>query len=303
MQQRQDSLGFRWDISNRGGVEDGLNDCFDGGLYLLVNGMNFNSTQQMMTKDGADLVLSNPNINNISVTRRIWVNSKEGYCRYLEVFENSGQGSATVTVTVRSRLGSQGQQTLSSAGLPFGGTLDKKDVGLMAMTNGRPCVMFLLGEQKSEAPVTPMVMQNRDYTFNYTLTIKPKETASILHYVAQRTSIMGNAVPDLFNTFYKRKLLVDPHLSKELAKTVRNFNIRNGGDSMDVGPAFQHVVTLLESMDVERGASDILVMDNDTRLSGTLTTSPFTVETRYGLSAINPEEVAILWGGAGIGRG
>ena len=39
--QRNDAMGFRWDINNYGSVNDGLNDCFDGGFHLMVNGRQF----------------------------------------------------------------------------------------------------------------------------------------------------------------------------------------------------------------------------------------------------------------------
>jgi len=60
----------RWDIDAHGRVNDGQNDCFDGGLALLVNGAQFHGQNNQMTADGSEFVLSSP-IGNVVVTRRI----------------------------------------------------------------------------------------------------------------------------------------------------------------------------------------------------------------------------------------
>ena len=57
----------RWDIDAHGRVNDGQNDCFDGGLALLVNGAQFHGQNNQMTADGSEFVLSSP-IGNVVVT-------------------------------------------------------------------------------------------------------------------------------------------------------------------------------------------------------------------------------------------
>ena len=55
---RTDSQGFSWDINQQGSIDDGTNDCFDGGLILTVNGQQFQTQQSQMTADGSELVLT-----------------------------------------------------------------------------------------------------------------------------------------------------------------------------------------------------------------------------------------------------
>ena len=51
---KTDTLGFRWDIQHNGAINDGTDDCFDGGMMLLVNQNQFNPNDYKMTQPEAD---------------------------------------------------------------------------------------------------------------------------------------------------------------------------------------------------------------------------------------------------------
>ena len=74
---RSDSLGFRWDINQQGGVGDGTDDCFDNGLSMTVNGQRFGAQQAKMTPDGSEMHLS-MKLAGLEVTRRIKLLTKLG---------------------------------------------------------------------------------------------------------------------------------------------------------------------------------------------------------------------------------
>ena len=53
-----DSLGFRWDVTQMGSINDGTNDCFDNGLVLRMGNNHFQCRQPQMSAANNEFVLS-----------------------------------------------------------------------------------------------------------------------------------------------------------------------------------------------------------------------------------------------------
>jgi len=300
--QQADGMGFRWDIGPRGEVMSGTNGCFSSGLMLSVNGSYFHAQRPMMTADAREYVLSQTT-SGIIVTRRILVDSARSAARYIEVFQNTQNRQMQVRAEIRTRLGDACQQALTNRGATFTGALGKKDIGIVTIGRyKRPCVLFLLTDPKSKIKPTVTNRRNYEFRFTFNLTLQPNGTASIVHYVAQRRGVTPANVAVLFKPFHKTRL-IKPEVPRELRKTVVNFRLAPGiGVEFVPGRLLQPVVDLAESLDVERGKSDVLVIDEAARLSGEVSCGGLKVDTAYGKAEVELEDVALLLGGASTGR-
>ncbi len=300
--QRNDAQGFQWDVNHMGAIGDGTNDCFDQGLVLHVNGSQFNASLQQMTNDGREYVLSQ-DIAGVKVTRRILLDMQRAAVRYLEVFENPSSNKVKLTVMIRSTLGSSCQGASASSGQPLGGSLGKKDIGFVTISSSsRPCVMFLVtGHSTREKP---RIVNNSNRVFDtiYMVEIKPKSKAVILHYVAQRRGIGHGNAAGVFEPLYRRRL-IKPEIPRDLRRHIVNFHSSAfvGGVAAN-SPLLQQVIELAEGFDVDRAKHDTLILDEDAKLTGALTSGPMTVDTRLGRTEVPVDEVALLIGGRGVGR-
>jgi hypothetical protein len=296
---KQDAMGFRWDIDQGGGIADGLNDCFDGGLALRVNGNQFGTNDRTMTADGLEYVF-NGRVNNLHITRRVRLDLTRGAARYIELVTNPhSKDTVTVNLEVYTQMGGQTVGAVTSSGEPFsGGSLEKDDVGFMTVSQGgsRPNVVFVVGDPRGKVRPTIGVQNNR-HTVTYPLTLKPGETQAVLHMVAQRPSgIGGTATEGMFEPFYKRRLL-DPQVPRSLAKLLVNANV---GAAIDGVRLTQAADDAANDAGFDRGEQDILVVDADASLVGDVTCNAVSVATAFGPTTVAWDEVALLEGGSGI---
>ncbi|MFW6163282.1 MAG: hypothetical protein ACODAJ_10985, partial [Planctomycetota bacterium] len=302
-QNKTDSLGFNWDIRQHGTVDDGTNDCFDTALRLMVNGQNFSpNSRPMMTADGSEYVIG-AKMGDLAVTRRVRVDTKRSAARYLEVFENAGTKTMDVRVRLHTNLGGSAQMTVSSSGKPFaGGSLGRKDAGFATISmSSRPCVLFLVASHRSKVKPTVHVQRNRSYAVDYRLTLRPKAKASLYHLIAQRRGLHPTKVADAFKPFYRNRL-VRPDVPRELRRTVLNFRAGLGGGLLAGGKLIQFVADLAATYGADRGKHDVLIVDEGAHLTGEAHAASLEVETRFEKARVPLEEVALLYGGAGVGR-
>ena len=299
---KQDALGLRWDFNVYGMVGDGTNDCFDNGLELRVNGSMFQGQQQLMTGDATEYVLRQK-IGSLNVTRRMKLMSERSVVRYVEIIENTDNAPAQVNVEVRSRLGGNCSQVLTSSGQPFAGTLDKKDVGIIAVqTNTRPSVMFLVCGRRSKCRPTIQNQGNLYFIVSYALTLKPRETAALVHLVAQRTGVDVAKAADVFEPFYKNGL-IKPGIPKQLRGTIANFRSSVALLGMPApGGALEPVLAVVDEFGLERGKNDVAALPQQAVLKGTAACRILKVRTRFGEAQLALEDVALIVGGAGVGR-
>jgi len=302
---KQDARGFRWDIQANGYVSDGANDCFDGGLRLFVNNQQFNSTQRKMTPDGREYVLSGK-AGNIDVTRRILVDTERSGARYIEIIHNAEKKPVTLMVKIHSNLGSNPGGTITDQGMPFaGGTLGKKDAGLCTIGHGnRPAVLFLLAARRSRNKPAIQI-HGDDVHVTYSVTVKPKRSAAVLHWVAQRRGVSSANVKGLFEPFYKHRL-IKPELPRRQRLEIVNFRL---GFALPPLPGLadllQPVEAIAEMFDVDRSAGDVLILGEEGRLAGSLEGGKVRVATVHGQAEVPLKNVAAVTGSGqadGTGR-
>ena len=290
---RSDSLGFNWDIQQQGHVQNGSN-MFSNACHLRVNG-NLQFRQAMMTADGSEFVIFG-SAANLEVTRRVRVDVKNAFVRYVEILRNPGTTTVTASVTLQtSNNNGPFQAVISDTGSPVGAALGAKDSGLIGVGNpqqSQGSALFYLGAPSSKHK--PMIQneQNHRLQYTYNVTVPAGKTVALLHGIAQR-HLPGipdpKAAAELFKPFRNSRLTAD--LPADLRKVIVNYNrgsLIMGGD----GAPLAH----LESLDVEHSSTDILAIGNRTRLQGTAACDGIALETRYGKLNVSGEDVAAVVG-------
>lgn len=108
-----DGSGFTWDIQGDGNINNGTNDAYDGGMRLLVNGIQFAPfAQGTLSENGREVRLGVSGLSGLEVIRRIYVPESQAFVRYLELLSNPTEGDISVSVAVDTNLGSDGNTVL-----------------------------------------------------------------------------------------------------------------------------------------------------------------------------------------------
>lgn len=321
----QDSLGHQWDIDQRGTIRYGTNRGFSSAGQLIVNGSAFSPSQQMMTADGKEYVLTWTR-SGVQITRRVRVDVKTATLRYVEIFHNPGNAPVTLDVKVMTNLrtsvkdvltdtgrvisGGGSSRILSASPLPPSGNvgvpvLGDKDCGLLITrsSSSYPAVLVYLAGARSKLKPTLQRQGSYQFLFTYPVTVPAKKKVALVHGLAQR-KFSGTPNPKTlakqFQPFQSRDWTRD--LPSEMRRLLLNAGRPYYAEETPRGPVLQGVMNLAAYWDVERGKADVLVQDEDTRLPGAVRGSGLTVDTRYGKTAVPLQDVALLIGGGGVGR-
>jgi hypothetical protein len=291
---KTDTQGFNWDIDQRGRIDDGTNDCFDGAENLSVNGVDFLSNRPQMTADGSEYVLTSTNVPGIEVTRRVKVDLRSGAVRYVESFKGKRASTASVTATLTTQLGGNCQVVVTDSGSHQSSALGKKDGGFVAVQHPgmhRPSVLFFLASPGAKIKPSVSVQSNRTFRFAYTLTVPPGQTVSVLHGIAQRR-LAGTPDPKTLASMFKK--FNSRAWTRDLPAEVRRTIVNTHG--LGLGGALGQALAALERLGVERGSRDVLALGDESRLTGTATCARLSVTTRYGSKTVPFEKVAGLSG-------
>lgn len=294
-----DSLGFNWDIQQGGYISNGSN-CFSGGFNLMINGNGFSPRQAQMTPDGTEYFLTGP-MNNIEVTRRVRVDVKNATCRFLETLRNTGPAQATVNLQIQTQFNNRMQSTLSDTGTPLTTQLGAKDSAIIAVGPANqnpppPSVLWVVASSGGKVRPTMQNNQNARLIVTYPVTLAPGASISFVHVAAQRqlAGTDAKALAKMLAPLKSSRVLAD--LTPKERKALANFR----ADGLAAGEMV--LSSLLEKLDIERGATDVLAIGKDTRLKGTATCAALAVETRRGLVKVPFEQVAAVVGAGGPGR-
>jgi hypothetical protein len=182
-----DARGNRWDVTQMGVVNDGTNDCFDGGAALQIDGSQLQLNRPMMTPDGKEFVLSG-RYRGIGVTRRVRLDSENSTLRYLEIFDNPSGAAQQLRINIHTDLGGQAVQVVDFKDKFFAGTLGKGDPGFVTMgQDSRPGVVFLVAAPNAKEKPIVRINNNRAIDVGYTLNVPANGSVAIVHYLAQRS--------------------------------------------------------------------------------------------------------------------
>jgi len=273
-----DGAGYRWDISSNGHVNDGTNDTYDGGMGLYVNDSSFSwGSTGTLSKDGREIEIGPWNAGNISVYRRIYVDPKLGYCRWIDIFRNTSNAEQSIRLKYHSNMGSSTQLVHTTSGKA---ELTKKDWGVVtgaSSGSSRPAVAHIFASRNAKNKPSFQFRQGDDNLYYYiTINVPANKAVALCLFEAQRRPF------DI-----AQKLLKDFNVPRELRKVpgaLRRIILNMGGTMLTLG-----------SLEFPRHDKyDLVVTANGNELLGTILNRRFVIETFYGKLDLPAERVVGL---------
>ncbi|MEM7394304.1 MAG: hypothetical protein AAF492_18350, partial [Verrucomicrobiota bacterium] len=183
-QNLNDGDNFLWDIQGNGNINNGTGDAYDGGMVLA--GFPSQATAEEEA-GGRELVIGPALVGGVMVTRKLYVPTDEGYIRYLDIVENTGNSPANFTVDIDTNLGSDGSTV--TVGTSSGDTtFDVMDTWLVtddADNGGDPTMLHVIGDGRGMMPSLANIPFTGGITYQWALTLAPGETQIIMHFASQ----------------------------------------------------------------------------------------------------------------------
>lgn len=269
----RDASGQVWELNQNGAIE-GSSGIYEGGGYLIVEGADsgYVSNANTATFDSAanELIFPPFTISGLNISRRVAVDEKAGWCRFVEVLENP----AAEAIHVRLRLtfsfveGVAGTTLLSDRARP-----DDAPRALAASDERQTVLMIGAGPG---ARLKPQFIPQPDQGFvqiSYDVQVPAHKTVALAHFHLLRPS--PEAAAQSLGTLRERDLL------RNLPRDVRDslLNFRPAG-------------AMLGDIEVLRGDTlDVVELRGGDRYNGTIREASFKLQTPYGLIELPPERV------------
>lgn len=275
-----DTKGGRWDIYNDGRVNSGTNSAYSGGLQLQVNNSPFqNSNTAKLNKDGTEIEIGPWRVQNLNVYRRVYINSKSGYCRWIDIFENNTDSNVRVSLRYYTSLGDSCQQFATTSG---GAAPTEKDWGVTTYGSdgsSRPAVVHILGspQSKTRLKFTGNLNDNSTY-MDMPLDVPAHKAAAVCVFEAQRQGFTAGS--DFMKAFKPQDEIRD--LPAALRRII--VNIADPG-------------IMLGNVEIRRNeTADLVILRNGDEMPGTVTNEKYVVKTSFGELTLKASDVIGLAG-------
>jgi hypothetical protein len=273
-----DGAGYRWDIySTYGYVNSGTSSAYSTSMYLYVNNNNFYSNTRQLSKDGRELQIGPWRYGNVQVYRRIYIDPKLGYARYIDIFQNVSGQDQNVSIRYNLNAGSTIQGIYTTSGKD---ELADKDWGCVSQSSGgsRPETVHIWSSRGSKlSPTFSWSTNNNTMNYNMTLNIPAGKTHALCFFEAQRKPY------DKAQKFLRREF----SLSREMAKipqALRKIIVNMGGPVITIG-----------SLELPRNEKqDLCVTLGDNEFLGTILNESYDIETFYGKLTLSADQVVGL---------
>lgn len=275
-----DLHGFQWDIVNNGAVSDGSNDAYDGGMQLQVGGTAFPAQPTArLSADGKEIEIG-WRYNNLNISRRIFVNTRSGYCRWIDIFENTTGAEITVALRYYSNVGDTTSRTHTTSG---SAVVTSKDWGIVtagAEGSNRPAVVHVFATPAGKfKPVFSFTQNNDNLYCDASIKVPPSKAVALCFFEAQRKSF-DEGVGFLKNFNPAEELLLVP---APLRKIV--LNMTEGG------------LTAIGGIELKRDKkSDLIVLINDNEIRGEIINKEYVIRADFGQVTIPADAVIGLAG-------
>ena len=272
-----DGAGYKWDINSYGTVNDGTNDAYDGGMQLQVNGSSYSwGSSGKLNKAGDEVEIGPWTHGSVKIYRRIYIDKKGGYCRWIDIFENPG-AATTLTLRYYSNMGGSTRYIYSTLGKA---ALTDKDWGCVTAystgSTSRPCVAHVWATRGTKAANKPTFQHSKDNDslyYNMTLKIPAKRTVATCFFEAQRRPYAS-----------AQKFLKEFRADREIQKippALRRILVNMGGITLTLG-----------TLELQRHEKhDLAVLRNGDELLGTIQNPKFVIETFYGKLDLPAEKI------------
>ncbi len=279
--QLTDGQGYLWDITANGTVHDGSGDAYDGGITLAVSGETFPGGTMVTGADSREIEIGPWQTKTLNVWRRVYVDPDTGYCRWIDIFQNRTDKLVKVRVSHMSTLGASPKQIYrpmtdqGSAEVPVTWGLATKD----APYASRPAIAHIWGAPNStNIPIAVVSLDNAPVFFTMGLELTPGQTVAVCVFQAQRYQM---ADASLF--------LDDFDHAAELAKIPQPL--------LDIIVNMQADILIAGPVVLQRSSKeDVLVLHDETDITGKLLNEQFVIETFYGPITLSADDVM------GLGR-
>ena len=261
-----DGKGYRWDIySQNGYVNSGSNSAYSTSMYLYMNNNNFYSNARKVSKDGDELQIGPWNYNNMRVWRRIYVDKKVGYCRWIDIFKNTSGSDQTLTIRYNVNAGSSVKRIHTTRGE---GKLTNKDWGCVTETSNahQPSLVHIWGSRGAKNKPSFTVNQgNNSMQYNMTITVKAGQAAALCFFEAQRKPYSAA------QKFLKSEFSLSREVSK-IPRPLRKILVNITGPTATIG-----------SLELPRhDKHDLAVTLGGNEFLGTIQNKTYEIETFYG---------------------
>jgi hypothetical protein len=270
-----DEAGGRWDISNNGVVSDGTDDAYDGGMLLQVNGSSYPGySTGRLSADGKEVEVG-PWLNQgLSISRRVFVNAKSGYCRWIDIFENTTSADIGAAVQYYSNMGDSTATVHSTSG---GEDVAEKDWGAVtwgAAGSNRPAIVHIYGARGSKAkPAFQYTRGSDDIRYVMQLKVPAGQAVALCMFQAQRKPYAA-AVKFLDDFKVANELgLVPPGLRKIIVNMT--------------GPVTQSGQTNL----IRNDQADLVTTTGGDEIQGKIANKDYALKTVFGEVTIPAEKV------------
>ncbi|MFP4106844.1 MAG: hypothetical protein ACLFVU_12240, partial [Phycisphaerae bacterium] len=268
-----DSKGFRWDIQYNGCVGDGSNDAYDTGMRLYVNGASFSwSSSISVDKAGTEVQLGPWQYSSIRVYRRIYVDKKRGYCRWVDIFENTQGNPYNLNLRYHVDVGGSIRRTFTTTGKS---AVTNKDWGIATTysdSSSRPSTVHVFCSKDAE--VRPQVSTSGDNIYyNFSLSIPAGKKMALCFFEAQRKPFAK--AQGFLKSFSPSAGIRD--LPRELRDIIQNIS----GSSLSLG-----------SLKLPRSDEhDLAVRNNDDEMLGKFLIDELALETAFGKITLPAERI------------
>jgi hypothetical protein len=270
-----DGAGYQWNIYVAGGyVNSGSHSAYSSGMQLQINGSGFSgSSTGKLNKEGNEIEIGPWRRGSVNIYRRIYVDKKIGYCRWIDIFENTSTSAQSLTLRYYNGMGTSTRKTYTTTG---GTTTNAKDWGIVTgyTSSSYSAVAHIFSTKKAKIrPRFQWTRSNSTVYYHHTLKIPPKKTVAICLIEAQRRPF---ATAQKFLQGFK----VEREL-KKVPSALRNIIINMSGAMLTLG-----------TLELPRNEKhDLIVQRSGGELLGTLLNKQYVIETLYGKLTLPADRV------------
>jgi len=185
----KDGAGFVWDITQHGQVKDGTNDVYDVGMTLAVNGRNWSQKAPgRISRDRREVEIGPWSYGSLKVWRRIYVDGRTGYCRWIDIFENTSTSQQSFTLRYHTNIGGRVAHTFTTTGKT---DLAEEDWGIVtAETDGRssrPALAHVFATRDAKLkPRFQWTRNNDNLYYHVKINVPAGQAVALCFFEAQR---------------------------------------------------------------------------------------------------------------------
>ena len=261
-----DGGGYSWGIGATGACYGGMNSVYSSGMQLTVANQSFNwGNNGIGSSDGREVEVGPWTAGAVKVWRRIYIDAKLGYCRWIDIYENSGGAEQAVSLRYYSSMSCVTRQvnTLS-------GRADPTDKDWAAITSdpsnaSYPAIVHIYAGKNSKViPKFQYSKNNSSLYYNVSLKVPGGKTVALCFFEAQARQL-GEA----------EKFLKEFNLKRELGKVPKpllKLLVNMPGPSQTLG-----------NLELPRDdKNDLIVTGADNELMGTILNEKYALKTTFG---------------------